>query len=178
MPRLNPDTIEDDQLYGVKEVENNMSMRERMSKRFKPHDTVQVMNIDDETLEWQWLAEDDETYTMDEDIKIVERQKPGLWRLGAGEKDVLEGACAYLMIECLFKKMAVKKVGLVEHPLDERDIKNFAFDDPEAQETFVDRVFVGRLSPHAMQAAAVAQLEGTKSASKPAKATQPAIQTN
>lgn len=159
MPRLDPTQVEDEQLYGVKKVENNLTMRERMAKRFRAHDTVQVKNIDDETIQWQWLNEDDESYEMDEDIKITHRERPGLWQLKPGEKDVLEGGCAYIMIEALFKKMCVKKVGVTEHPLDEREVRNFSFDDPEAQEYFIDRAFLGKISPHAMHAAAVKQLE-------------------
>jgi hypothetical protein len=159
VPQIDPNAVADGQLHGVKEFDNNLSMRERMAKRFRAHDTVQVKNIDNEPIRWQWLAEDDETFEMDEDIKIVHRGRPGLWQVEPGEKDVLEGGCAYIMIEALFKKMAVKKVGIVEHPLDEREIRNFSFDDPDAQEAFIDRVFIGRMSPAAMQEAAYKQLE-------------------
>jgi hypothetical protein len=159
VPRIEPEQVADEQLYGVVKQENNLTMRERMAKRWRAHDTVQVMNIDDENLVWQWLNEDDETFEMDEDIKIIYRNKPGLWKLAAGEKDVLEGGCAYIMVETLFKKMAVKKVGINEHPLDEREIRNFSFDDPDAQEVMIDRIFLGKISPHAMQAAAIKQLE-------------------
>jgi hypothetical protein len=88
---------------------------------------------------------------------------PGLWRLNAGETDILEGACAYIMAETLFKKLCVKKTGVNEHPLDEREIKNFAFDDPQAQERFIERVFKGKMSPHTMQQAAMKQLNGDSS---------------
>lgn len=164
MPRVDPKKVAPEQLYGVEEIENNLSMRERLHKRFRPHDTVQVKNIDDENLEWQWLSEDDESYVIDDsNIKIVTREMPGLWRLKSGETDILEGACAYIMAETLFKKMCVKKTGVNEHPLDEREIRNFAFDDPQAQERFIERVFVGKMSPHTMQQAAMKQLSGESS---------------
>lgn len=160
MPRVDPNQVKPQDLYGVEEVDNNLSMGERIRKRFRPHDTVQVMNIDDEPIEWQWLAEDDESYIIDDThVKIVTRELPGLWRIEGGAKDILEGACAYLMIEALYKKLAVKQTGTIEHPLDERDIRNFGFDDPQKQERIIDRVFLGKVSPHAMQQAATKHLE-------------------
>lgn len=161
MPRIDPKEVAPEQLYGVEEIDNKLSFRERVHKKFRPHDTVQVVNIDNEDLEWQWLSEDDESYVIDDsNIKIVTRAMPGLWRLAAGETDILEGANAYVMAEALFKKLCVKKVGINEHPLDEREIRNFAFDDPLAQERFVERVFRGKMSPHTMQQAAIKQLSG------------------
>lgn len=175
MPRIDPKKVAPQQLYGVEEIEANLTMRERLRKRFRPHDTVQVVNIDDEDLEWQWLSEDDESYYIDDsNIKIVTREMPGLWRLAPGESDILEGSCAYLMIEALFKKMAVKKVGVNEHPLDEREIRNFAFDDPQAQERFIEKVFRGKMSPHTMQQAAIKQLSGESSGKSSTKQTAPA----
>jgi hypothetical protein len=162
VPKVDPQKLAPKDLYGVEEIDNKLNMRERLHKRFRPHDTVQVKNIDDEELEWQWLSEDDESYVIDDsNIKIVSREMPGLWRLAPGETDILEGACAYIMMDVLFKKMSVKRVGVNEHPLDEREIRNFAFDDPQAQEHFIDRVYVGKMSPHAMQRAAIASLNGT-----------------
>lgn len=171
MPRIDPNVVTDDQLYGVKEVDNTLSMRDRMAKIWRAHDTVQVKNLDDEALEWQWLSEDDETFVMDDDIKIVTRNKPGLWRLEPGEKDILEGGCAYIMVESLFKKLAVKKAGpLADHPLDEREIKSFSFDDPEAQDYWIARIFQGRMSPHAMQEAVIKSMESTREPSPKNKA--------
>jgi len=167
VPRVDPKELKPSQVYGVEEIDNTLNFRDRMRNRFRPHDTVRVVNIDNEDLEWQWLSEDDETYVIDEsNIKIVTREMPGVWRLEAGEEDILEGACAYIMMDVLFKKMCIKKVGVNEHPLDEREIKNFALDDPLAQERFIDMAFRGKMSPHQMQQAAVKQLTGN---AKPAK---------
>lgn len=157
MPKV--EDAKDIELHGVAEVENLLTMGERIRKRFRPHDTVRVMNIDNEMVEWQVLNEDDESFTMDEDIKIIERNRPELFRLSPGEEDILEGYQAYIMIEVLFKKMAIKKIGVNEHPLDEREIKNFSFDDPNAQEHMIDKIFLGKVSPRAMQEAALKSLE-------------------
>lgn len=163
MPRIRKDKVAPQDLYGVSKVDNNLSMRERIKERFRPSDTVEVKNITNQEITWQWLDEEDESYSIEDDtnIKIVEREDPSLWVLGAGETDVLPGACAYLMIEALFKLVCVMKIGIVLHPLDEREVKNFSFDDPERQEQFIDAVFVGKLTPTMMHEAAVSQLPGT-----------------
>jgi hypothetical protein len=160
MPRVAKDQVAQHELYGMTKVDNSLSMRERIKKRFRPTDTVEVRNITNQECEWQWLDEQDETYTIEDDtnIKITEREDPGLWRLDAGETDVLPGACAYLFIEALYKMVCVMKIGIVLHPLDEREVRNFSFDDPERQEQFIDAVFQGKLTPTMMQKAAIAQL--------------------
>jgi hypothetical protein len=139
-------------------------MGERIRKRFKPTDTVKVHNLTNQSIEWQWLEESDETYTIEDgsNIKIVERKDPGLWRLGPGEQDILQGSCAYIMIEALYKQMAVMKTGIVLHPLDEREIKNFGFDDPQKQEEMIDLIFRGKVTPQMMAEAAASSLGGMK----------------
>ncbi len=160
MPRIQQDRIDDHDIYGKVQVDNNLTFGERVRKRFKPHDTVKVINIDDESIKWQYLEQDDESYVLEDEtnIKITSREDPGLWEIGPGEQDILEGANAYLMMEALFKKMSVKKKGVVEHPLDQRDIHHFAFDDPEQQERIIDLLFLGKVTPAMMKQAALMQL--------------------
>lgn len=162
MPKIDATTLRPSQIYGKTQVDNSLTMGERIRKRFKPTDTVKVHNITNKKIKWQWLEESDETYTIEDgsNVKIVEREDPGLWRLGAGEFDILPGSCAYLMIEALYKQTSVLKTGIVLHPLDEREIRNFGFDDPQMQEEFIDMVFRGKVTPQMMQQAALQSLGG------------------
>lgn len=162
MPKIDATTLRPSQIYGKTQVDNTLTMGERIRKRFKPTDTVKVHNITNKKIKWQWLEESDETYRIEDgsNIKIVEREDPGLWRLGAGEFDILPGSCAYLMIEALYKQTSVLKTGIVLHPLDEREIRNFGFDDPQMQEEFIDMVFRGKVTPQMMQQAALQSLGG------------------
>lgn len=157
MPRIADEQVQDSDLYGVTKVENNLTLRERIKTRFRPTDTVKVWNPTNQNCKWQWLDEQDETYRIDEDteIKITDRERPGLWELGAGEHDVLIGACAYMFIESLYKQVCIMKIGIVINPLSENEIRNFSLDDPEKQEQFIDTVFVSKLSPQDMQLAAI-----------------------
>lgn len=160
MPRIPKEQVQPSDLYGMTKVDNNLSMRERIKKRFRPTDTVKVRNITNVDCKWQWFNEEDESYTIEDDtnIKITDRDEPGLWQLDAGETDVLIGACAYMMIEALYKQVCIMKIGIVINPLSENEVRNFSIDDPEKQEQFIDTVFLQKLSPSDMQQAAIAQL--------------------
>lgn len=160
MPRIPKEKLAPSDLYGMTRVETNISFRDRMKKRFRPTDTVKVRNITNKKVEWQWFDELDETYTIEDEtnIKIVDREDPGLWELGPGETDVLIGACAYMFIDALYKQVCILKTGIVINPLSEREIRNFSIDDPEKQEQFIDAVFEGKLSPNDMQLAAIAEM--------------------
>lgn len=162
MPRIPAAQVRPSEIYGKVKVDNNLTFGERIRKRFRPTDTVKVHNITNHQIQWQWLEELDEEYVIEDgtNIKIVDRGDPQLWMLGAGEQDILQGSCAYLMIEALYKQTKALKAGLVLHPLDEREIRNFSFDDPEAQEEFIDMVFLGKVTPQDMQAAALQSLGG------------------
>lgn len=164
MPKIDPSKVDEHALYGKLKIDNTLNMGERIRKRFKPTDTVQVINLDDSTLEWQWQEEGSEHFHDEEYIRMIERDDPSLWQLEAGKTDVLQGSCAYLMIEALYKKMAVKKTGVTLHPLDEREVKNFDLGNPEKQEEFIDLCFLGKVTPAIMQQAALAQLESKHSA--------------
>jgi hypothetical protein len=162
VPRIAAEKLVPSQIYGKSKVDNTLTMGERIRKRFKPTDTVKVHNITDTLIEWQWFEEADESYVIEEgsNVKIVERGDPQLWRLGPGEMDILQGSCAYLMIESLYKQMSAMKTGVVLHPLDEREIRNFGFDDPQKQEEVIDLIFRGKVTPQMMQEAAMSSLGG------------------
>lgn len=160
MPIVPKQKVAPHQLYGLTKVDTSLSMRERIKQRFRPTDTVQVRNITNQEISWQYMDEQDESYTIEDDtnIKITERDDPSLWILKPGEYDVLQGANAYLMIEALYKLVCVMKTGIILHPLDEREVRNFSFDDPERQEQFIDAVFKGKITPTQMHKAAIGQL--------------------
>lgn len=162
MPRIDPQTLAPSDIYGKSQVDNTLTMGERIRKRFKPTDTVKVHNPTNTEIQWQWLEESDETYTIEDgsNVKIVEREDPGLWILRPGEQDILQGSCAYIMIEALYKQISVMKSGIVLHPLDEREIKNFGFDDPQKQEEMIDIIFRGKVTPQMMAEAAASTLGG------------------
>ena len=113
MPKVPVQKLNRDKLYNVDEVDMQMNFGERLRKYFKPHDTVKVQNVDSEVIKWQFLEEDKENFTIEDDsnIKIVTRDDPDLWRIEPGDVDILEGCCAYLMIEALFKQMTARKSG-------------------------------------------------------------------
>lgn len=148
MPRVQKDDIDKHEIYGQDDTDVSLTIRERIMKRFAPHEHVQVMNIDDDTVEWQYLPDyAEKSYLTEEGIKITEREDPELWALEAGETDVLIGACAYHMIENLYKKVVIKRVGIVEHPTSAKQIKNFNFKDPIRAEKIIDSIFLGKVSP-------------------------------
>lgn len=160
MPLVPKQEVKPSDLYGMTKVDTNLSFRERVRKKWRPGDTVQVRNITNQTLEWQWLDEQDEEYVIEDDtnIKITDRDDPGLWRIGPGETDVLPGSCAYLMADAQYKMICVMKTGIVINPLSEREIRNFSLDDPEKQEQFITEIYEGKITQSSLQKAAMSQL--------------------
>jgi hypothetical protein len=172
VPKLAPDKVNKDDLVGVEQIDTTITFDDRMRKYWKPHDTVKVLNFDDEAIQWQVLDEENETYTIEDgtNIKIVARGDPDLWRIEAGDMDVLDGYIAYRMMDALFKKMTAKKVGPNEHPLDQRDIKIFDFADPQSQERFIRKCFLGKITPQQMKEYAMRGFDNaTEKAPKPAR---------
>ena len=148
MPRIQASDIKKHEIYGQDDTDVSLTIRERLMKRFAPHEHVQVMNIDDETIEWQFLPDyAEKSYLTEEGIKVTERDDPELWAIEPGETDVLLGACAYFMIENLYKKMVIKKVGIVEHPTSAKQIKNFNFKDPIRADQIIDKIYLGKVNP-------------------------------
>jgi hypothetical protein len=161
MPRVtDPEVIE----QKVKDPEISESSKEvfgeRMRRVFKPTDTVQIINLCSESIEWIYMDPDSETYTIEDDsnIKIVSREKPDLWKLDTGEIDVLDGGCAYRALEVMFKQKCVEGKGTNPNPLDERDIIIYEWDDPEAQERFFKKAYLGKITPQMMKEAALREI--------------------
>lgn len=153
MPRILAKDIQKYEIYGQSEIDMTTTVRERLLVRFKAYEMVKVFNPDDEAIEWQFLPDHAETSSLtDEGIKITYREDPELWRLDAGETDVMTGACAFIMIESLYKKMVIKKVGIVEHPENAKQIRNFNFKDPIRAEKIIEMIYQGKVSPSFNQA--------------------------
>lgn len=157
MPLVPKSQVAPHQLYGVGKIDMTLNFRERVRKLFRPGDQVKVRNITNQLLEWQWMDEQEETFTIEDDtnIKITERGDPGLWRLGPGEIDYLPGSCAYVMLDVQYKMICVMKLGVVLHPLDEREVRNFSFDDPEKQQLFLEAAFIETVNQSRMHQLAV-----------------------
>lgn len=148
MPRIKAQDVKPYDIYGQDDTDVSLTIRERLMTRFAAHEHVQVFNCDDETVEWQFLPDYAERSSLtDEGIKITDRDDPELWALEPGETDILSGACAYHMIETLYKKMVIKKVGIVEHPQSGKEVKNFNFKDPIRAEQIINLIFIGKVSP-------------------------------
>lgn len=148
MPRINPTDIKPLDIYGQDEIDYTITIRERLLTRFKAHEHVQVMNIDDEVIEWQYVPDYAEEVTItDEGTRITTRDDPELWRIESGDTDILIGACAFIMIDKLYKTLVIKKVGIVETPKSAKEIKNFNFKDAVRAEKFIDLIFQGKVNP-------------------------------
>jgi hypothetical protein len=148
VPRVNKADIQPFEIYGQDIIDNSIIFRERLMHRFKAHETVQVINIDDDVIEWQFMPSYAEIVTItDEGTRITTREDPEFWRLEPGETDVLTGDCAYHMIEKLYKQIIVKKVGVVEHPTSSKQIRNFNFKDPINAEKYIDLIYQGKVTP-------------------------------
>lgn len=148
MPQVKPQDVKSFDIYGQDDIDVTITFRERLLTRFAAHEMVQVMNIDDEPMEWQFLPDHAETSSLtDEGIKITYREEPEVWRIEPGETDYMTGSCAFIMIENLFKKLVIKKVGIVERPSSAKEIRNFNFKDPIRAEKFIDMIYMGKVSP-------------------------------
>ena len=153
MPQIQAKDIKQHEIYGQTDVDLSITFRDRLMNRFAAHEFVQVMNIDDEPMEWQYLPEyAEQISSTDEGTKITKRDDPELWRIEPGETDVLNGACAYLMIENLYKKLVIKKVGVVEKPQSGKEVRNFNFKDPLRAEQIIDMIYQGKVNPSFNQA--------------------------
>ncbi len=155
MPQRDPSQVKKQEIYGKDEIDFTITLRERLLTRFKAHQHVQVKNIDKEDIEWQYVPDYAEVTNMtDEGTRITTREDPELWYIEAGGTDVLVGACAFIMIDKLVKTLMIKKVGIVEHPENAKQIRNFNFKDPIRVEAFIDEIFMGVVNPSFNQAQA------------------------
>jgi len=96
-------------------METDKTLQEVTSEFFKPNDFVRVINIDNEPFEWNYCA--DEEIFQDQIYRRVLKRKIDTYRLEPGESQVLEGGCARIMVESLFKKVAPKRESLKHRAL-------------------------------------------------------------
>lgn len=148
MPKLNPSLTQDIKPYGVGGNTNQLTFQERLLERFKPHEYVKVINVDDESYMWQYMPAENEEYeyTPDGMHRHTRRGDPEIWMLDPGESETIIGACAYLMIEGLYKKLMSKKVMAVPNP-NPVIARKFNFGDPTQAEYWIDRILVGKELP-------------------------------
>lgn len=134
--------------YGVGANTNQKLFLERLSDRFKPHEYVKVINVDDEAFIWQYMPaeKEEEQFTPDGMHRHIYREDPEVWMLDPGESETIIGACAYLMIEGLYKKLMSKKVMSVPNP-NPAIARKFNFADPAQAEYWIDHILVGKEVP-------------------------------
>jgi hypothetical protein len=142
--------IQAPELYNAQNVATNKIFRERLMDRFKSSDWVRVINIDDEDFTWLFMPASAEDITYDNGsmpMKNTFREPPQVWRLAAGESEVITGENAYLMIEGLYKKVVAK--GVVRRTPDQEShvARNFNWTDPQTQEEYIDKIYLGKESP-------------------------------
>jgi len=146
-----------------------MSFQERLMERFKAHEYVKVINVDDEPYMWQYMPEANEEYeyTTDGMHRHTRRSEPEIWELGAGETDVIVGGNAYLMIEGLYKKLTAKKV-LAKVEFKPGVARAFNYADGTQQDYWIDRILVGKEVP-SFTSTSVAKLPEGGESYEPAK---------
>lgn len=129
-------------------VKVNVLFQERLRDRFKPHDFVRVINIDDEAFIWQYMPDANEEAAQSSDgmHRIITRGRPEVWLIEPGETEVLQGANANIMIEALYKKIAAKRVIAKTPNQPATSARNFNWTDPIAQEDAIDRIYLGKES--------------------------------
>jgi hypothetical protein len=137
-------------------METDKTLQEVIAGYFKPNDFVRVINIDTEPFEWNYCA--DEEIFQDQIYRRVIKRKIDTYRLEPGESQVLEGACATIMVAALFKKVAPKKEKLGHKALGINAI----------QRQYLDEIIVGTENPFAKPVSDT-RVSDTPSQTTPAK---------
>lgn len=134
------------QIENASNVKPNLLFQERLRERFKPHEFVRVINIDDEPYIWQYMPESGELQEQSSDgmHRIITRSRPETWMVDPGETEVLQGANANVMIEGLYKKVSSKFVIAKTPNQAATSARNFNWTDPIAQEQAIDRIYLGK----------------------------------
>jgi len=134
------------QLESVSNVNVTLLFQERLRERYKPHEFVKVINVDDEDFIWQYMPESGEETAQSSDgmHRIVTRTRPEVWLIEPGETEVLQGANANVMIEALYKKISAKRVIAKTPNQSATSARNFNWTDPIAQEEAIDRIYLGK----------------------------------
>lgn len=124
---------------------------------FKPQEFVTIKNITDDPIYWQYMPAESETENFSEDgmQKQVNREKPEMWVIPAGEVEVLVGASAYRALDVMYKNFAanstLRKFSDPTQPQFSKDNehmpKNFNFADGGAQDVFIEQAYLGKAMP-------------------------------
>lgn len=147
----------------VTSVQENKLFRARLMDLFKPMQFVRVINVDDETYEWQYMPADgeDESFTDQGSVRVITGRKSftanfsGVisgneqsWSIEPGQTEVLLGENAYLMIEGLAKKMVTKNY-LVKNGefVVGKAGRSFNWNDGKTQEDMIAKIFLGIEDP-------------------------------
>lgn len=137
------------QLDNAGNVKVNLLFQERLRERYKPHEFVKVINIDDEPYIWQYMPESNEEESQSNDgmHRIITRGRPETWMIEPGETEVLQGANANVMIEGLYKKVSSKRIISKTPNQAPTSARNFNWTDPVAQEEAINRIYIGKERP-------------------------------
>lgn len=148
MPVVNTGDNKDVKVYGTQANTNQKLFQERLMERFKPHEYVKVMNVDDEPFYWQYMPAEKEEYeyTADGMHRHTRREEPEVWMLNPGESETIIGANAYVMMDALYKKLVAKKaIATVE--VKPGMARSFNYSDATAQEAWIEKILLGKEVP-------------------------------
>lgn len=148
MPKVVANSTQTVTPYGVTENSNALSLQDRLLERFKPHEYVKVINVDDEPYMWQYMPSELEEYdyTSDGMHRHTRRSDPEVWQLEPGESETIIGANALLMIDGLYKKMKSKNV-IATTDVKPGQARAFNYADGNSQEQWIDRILIGKEVP-------------------------------
>lgn len=148
MPRIDTTKQKDIKPYGIQPNTNQKTFQERLMERFKPHEFVKVINVDDEPFMWQYMPAEKEEYeyTPDGMHRHTRREDPEVWILEPGESETIVGANAYIMISDLYKKVKAKKVIATVEVVPGK-ARSFNFKDGTEQDYWISKILVGKEIP-------------------------------
>lgn len=160
------------EIYGQGLQVDNVPFQDRVAKLFKPTEWVEIKNIDDEPLYWQYMPTDNEQidFTEDGTQTIVTRKAPEMWVIEPGKTEPVIGASAYRALDVLYKQMSAKKVlaKFTDPAKGEFDAagghvpRNFNFSDSSAQEKILKAAFIGKANPFADRSEEVELIESAQ----------------
>jgi hypothetical protein len=134
------------------------TVRERLYEKFKPSQFVRVKNIDNEAYEWQFMPSEGEEEAIEDGgatHAVYGRQGynssytgiiPGneqIWKIEAGESEVLLGENAYLFIDGLYKRVVAKRAIQKTPNVAETQARNFNWTDGQMQESIINEILIG-----------------------------------
>lgn len=158
MPQVNPSESNVSRVI----ANDSKTVRERLYDRFKPHEYVRVKNIDDEDFEWQYMPVSAEEETIEDGgaTHAVYGRKgfnssytgiiPGneqLWKMEAGDSEVLLGENAYLFIDGLYKRVVAKRAIEKSPNQPSTQARNFNWTDGQMQEKLINEILIGVEKP-------------------------------